>query len=163
MVTTCWVSGDCLSVRWVYRCLITPGLFHYNDVIMNAITSQITSLTIVCSNAHSGADQRKHLSSASLAFVRGIHRWPVNSPHKGPVTRKCFHLMTLSCPRKMISFRLTPLFIVLVRHIKKNTKAKIECLSPNMYGPIRLLLIFHLLCQQSWRWLCDWIRGIFIQ
>ena len=33
-------------------------------------------------------DQRKHQSSASLAFVRGIHRWPVNSPHKWPVTRK---------------------------------------------------------------------------
>ena len=37
-----------------------------------------------------GADQKKHQSSASLAFVRGIHRWPVNSPHKGPVTRKMF-------------------------------------------------------------------------
>ena len=37
-----------------------------------------------------GADQRKHQSSASLALVRGIHRWPVNSPHKGPVTRKMF-------------------------------------------------------------------------
>ena len=37
-----------------------------------------------------GTDQRKHQSSASLAFVRGIHRWPVNSPHKGPVTRKMF-------------------------------------------------------------------------
>ena len=36
------------------------------------------------------ADQRKHQSSASLAFVRGIHRWPVNSPHKRPVTRKMF-------------------------------------------------------------------------
>ena len=35
-------------------------------------------------------DQRKHKSSASLAFLRGIHRWPVNSPHKGPVTRKMF-------------------------------------------------------------------------
>ena len=41
-------------------------------------------------NRYSGADQRKHQSSASLAFVRGIHRWPVNSPHKGPVTRKMF-------------------------------------------------------------------------
>ena len=40
--------------------------------------------------------QRKHQTSASLVFVRGIHRWPVNSPHKGPVTRKCFHLMTSS-------------------------------------------------------------------
>ena len=43
---------------------------------------------------YSGADQRKRQSTASLAFVRGIHRWPVNSPHKGPVTGKCFHLMT---------------------------------------------------------------------
>ena len=64
--------------------------FHYNDVIMDAIASQITSLTIVYSTVYSGADQRKHQSSASLAFVRGIHRWPVNSPHKWPVTRKMF-------------------------------------------------------------------------
>ena len=43
------------------------------------------------------ADQRKHQSSASLAFVMGIHRGPVDSPHKGPVTRKLFpHLMTSS-------------------------------------------------------------------
>ena len=41
-------------------------------------------------NRYSGADQRKNETSASLAFVRGIHRWPVNSPHKGPVTRKRF-------------------------------------------------------------------------
>ena len=38
----------------------------------------------------SGADQRKYQSPTSLAFVRGIHRWPVNSPTKGPVTRKKF-------------------------------------------------------------------------
>ena len=44
--------------------------------------SHITSLTIVCLTVYSGADQRKHQSSASLAFVRGIHWWPVNSPHK---------------------------------------------------------------------------------
>ena len=55
---------------------------------MSAMASQITSLTIVYSIVYSGADQRKHQSSASLAFVRGIHRWPVNSQHKGPVTRK---------------------------------------------------------------------------
>ena len=57
---------------------------------MRALASQITSLTIVHSTVYSGADHRKHQSSASLAFVRGIHRWPVNSPHKGPVTRKIF-------------------------------------------------------------------------
>ena len=47
---------------------------HYSDVIMNTMASQITSLTIVYSTVYSGADQRKHQSSASLAFVRGIHR-----------------------------------------------------------------------------------------
>ena len=60
---------------------------HYNTVITGAIASQITSLTI-----YSGADQRKYQSSASLAFVRGIPRWPLNSPHKGPVTREMFPL-----------------------------------------------------------------------
>ena len=63
---------------------------HYNDVIMGAIASQITSLTIVYSIDYSDGDQRKHKSSASLAFVQGIHRRPVNSPHKWPVTRKMF-------------------------------------------------------------------------
>ena len=63
---------------------------HYNDAIMGAIASQITSHTIVYWIIYSDADQRKHQSSASLAFVRGIHREPVNSPHKWPVTRKMF-------------------------------------------------------------------------
>ena len=63
---------------------------HYNDVIMSVMASQITSLTIVYSAVHSGTDQRKQQSSASLAFVMGIHRWPMNSPHKGPVQRKMF-------------------------------------------------------------------------
>ena len=57
---------------------------------MDAIASQTTSLTIVYSTVYSDADQSKHQNSASLAFVRGIHRWPVNSPHKGPETRKMF-------------------------------------------------------------------------
>ena len=63
---------------------------HYNDVIMGAIASQITSLTIVNSTVYSGTDQRIHQSSTSLAFVQGIHRGPVNSPHKWPVTWKMF-------------------------------------------------------------------------
>ena len=55
---------------------------------MGAIASQITSPTIVYSTVYSDAGQRKHQSSASLAFVRGIHRGPVNSLHKRPVTQK---------------------------------------------------------------------------
>ena len=62
----------------------------YNDVIMSMMSSQITGISIVCSTVGSDADQRNHQSSASLAFVRGLHRWPMNSPHKGPVTRKMY-------------------------------------------------------------------------
>ena len=57
---------------------------------MSKMASQITSLTIVYSTVDSGADQRKHQSSSSLAFVQGIHQWPVNSRHKGPVMSKMF-------------------------------------------------------------------------
>ena len=67
--------------------------FHYNDVLMSTMASKIASRTIVYSIVYSGVDKKttkKHQSSASLAFVWGIHRWPVNFPHKGPVTRKIF-------------------------------------------------------------------------
>ena len=63
---------------------------HYDDVILSLMASQIISLAIVYSTSYSGVDQRNHQSSASLAFVRGIHRGPVNSPHKRPVTQKMF-------------------------------------------------------------------------
>ena len=72
------------------QCLLQHRPRHYSDVIMGVVASQITSRTIVNSVVYSGAGQRKHQSSASPAFVRGIHRWPVNYPHKGPVTRKMF-------------------------------------------------------------------------
>ena len=55
---------------------------------MSSMTSQITCASIVYPIVCPGADQSTHLNSASLAFVRGIHRWPVNSPHKGPVMWK---------------------------------------------------------------------------
>ena len=66
------------------------AISHYNGVIISAMASQITSLTIVYSVVYEGADQRKYQSSASLAFVRGIHRWLVNSLLKMSVTRKMF-------------------------------------------------------------------------
>ena len=82
---------------------------HYGDVIMWEMASQIASLTIVCSTVYSGVDQRKHQSSTSLAFVMGIHRWPVSSPHKGPETRKNDFILwpedpwskATTCPRNM--------------------------------------------------------------
>ena len=54
------------------------------------MASQIASLTIVYSTVYAGEDQRKYQTSASLAFVLVIRRWPVNSTHKLPVTRKMF-------------------------------------------------------------------------
>ena len=57
---------------------------------MSAMVSQITGVSTVYSTVFSRADQRRHQSSVSLAFVKGIHRWPSNSPHNGPVTRKMF-------------------------------------------------------------------------
>ena len=63
---------------------------HYSDVIMSVTASQVIGVSIVCSTFLSGADQRIHQSSASLVFVRGIHRWLVDSPRKGPVRWKMF-------------------------------------------------------------------------
>ena len=81
---------------------------HYTDVIMSVMASQITSLTIVYSRVYSGADQRKYqTSSASLAFVRGIHRSPANSSHKGPATRYFFHVMTSSWAAPVLSLQST--------------------------------------------------------
>ena len=66
---------------------------------MKAIAFQITSLTIVYWTIYSDADQ----SSASLAFVRGVHRGPVNSPHKRPVTRKMFSFDDVIMKKKNIA------------------------------------------------------------
>ena len=81
-----------ISVQVIYRIVPETIFFlrHYTDVIMGTIASQINSFTIVYSAVYSDADQRKYPSSALLAFVWGIHRRPVNSPHKGPVTREMF-------------------------------------------------------------------------
>ena len=82
--------------------LLSTVSSYYSDVIMGTMASLITSLTSVYSTVHSCADQRKHQSSASLAFVLEIHRRPVISPHKWPVTRKIFHSMTSSCSTQIV-------------------------------------------------------------
>ena len=66
------------------------------NITMDVIASPVTSITIVYATVYSDIDQRKHQSSASLAFVWGIHRGPVNSPHMPSNAKKCFHLMTSS-------------------------------------------------------------------
>ena len=85
MLTSFKWSSD--FVNTLNHCMLT---IHYSDAIMSTMASQITGVYIVYWTVCSSPDQRKHQRSASLAFVRGIHWWPVNSPHKGPVTRKMF-------------------------------------------------------------------------
>ena len=79
-----WVHWTFNTKPWTSPC----RKIHYTDVIMSDMASQITSLKIVYSTDHSDADQRKDQRSASLALVRGIHRWPVNSPLKVQATLK---------------------------------------------------------------------------
>ena len=79
---------------------------HYIDVIITTMGSQVTSLTVVYSTVYPDANQRKHQSSASLAYVWGIHRERWIPRTKGQLRGKCFHLMTLLCVSK-IPFNLT--------------------------------------------------------
>ena len=120
-------------------CCVSPPIHslkricHFNEISVTGTctdyigTSQITSLTIVNSTVYSDADQRKHRSSALLAFVRGIHRRPVNSPHKWPVTRKMFPFDDVIM-KNHISFQCYPHGTDL-NGIKMNTYSKIVLLS----------------------------------
>ena len=80
------VSAVLLDISEYYYISGELTVPHYGDVKMDTMAS----LTNVYLNVYSGADQRKPQSSVSLAFVRGIHRGPGNSPHKWPVTPKMF-------------------------------------------------------------------------
>ena len=119
---------------------------------MGAIASQITSLTIVYSIVYSDADQRKHQSSASLAFVRGIHRDRWIPRTKGQLRGKCFHLITLSwnCPNYLGIFRFQEwkgqykvmVVFVIVEKISQHLFLYITC-----YHSYRLHIIWH--CEQT--------------
>ena len=108
-VSQCWMHctvmyGDCLTMLSTLY-INEPSVIlwsHYSDVIMSTIASLINSLTIVYSTVYSDTDQRKHQSPVSLAFVRGIQRRPVNSPHKWPVTRKMFPFDDVIMRRKCV-------------------------------------------------------------
>ena len=78
------------KIPWLPGSLDHYSAPHCSDIIMSVMASEIICVLIVYSTVWSGADQIKHQSSASLAFVRGIHWWPVNSPHKGPITPNIF-------------------------------------------------------------------------
>ena len=75
---------------------------HYCDVIMGVMASHQPHHRLL---NHLFRRISKHQSSVSLAFVRGIHRWPVNSPHKWPVTRKMFPFDDVIMPRLASKWR----------------------------------------------------------
>ena len=116
---------------------------------MGTIASQITRLMIVYSTVYSGGDRRKYQSSASLAFVRGIHRWPVNSPHKWPVMRKMFP------------------FDDVIMYYRSILKCQIFFL---MYRPLNMMILLHFSLSPGSEWqeahsmeitaLSDWIGYI---
>ena len=83
--------------------------FHYNDVIMSTMASQITSLTVVYSTVLFRHRSKKTSKLCVTGLCEGNSPWPVNSPHKGPVTRKMFpfHDVIMGCVIGCIQLTLT--------------------------------------------------------
>ena len=141
-----------------FLCLVNSNT-HYSDVIMGTIASQITSLTTVFSAVYSDADQRKHQSSASLAFVRGVPRGPVNSPHKWPVTRKMFPFDDVLM--QSVSFGMLSRGPI---EQAVTTKNKIDGLVQERRNSISMALELRLSCTNQSQWnkdvsRCHWCEG----
>ena len=146
---SCLSCTLCRSWKWCYAhtqcCRDNALIAHYDDVIMTMLASQITSLTVVYSIVYSGVNQRKHQSSASLAFVREIHRGPVNFPHKWPVTRKMFpfddvimgktHIVLFQCCKLMIWYFSPTTRRHVVSEIRVNFGSCNNCWAPSHYLP----------------------------
>ena len=106
-------------------------IYHFSDVTMSVMASLITGVSIVYSSVCSGADQRKHQSSTSLAFVRGIHRWLVNSQqHKGQLTRMMFPFDDVIMQRTAKRVHI----LCLRYHAPRRDGLPIQLLVPYIYG-----------------------------
>ena len=148
MITNSWITAKWnLHPNWIgarpqhWYHIIVFLAHYYSDVIVGVIASQITSLTIVYSNVYSGAGQRKHQSSASLAFVLGIHRWP----HRWPVTRKMFPFDDVTCFVQQLTSRFGVDTGVSSRthlHINKMA-ATLQTTFPNPFTRGKCCLKFH--------------------
>ena len=114
---------------------------------MGAIASQITGLTTVYSTVYSDGDQRKHQSSASLAFVWGIHRGPVNSSHKWPVTRKMFPFDDVIMLTIILYASKRSCNVILMRQAYLRLLGALTNITQHMTG---CLLITSLSCIQRW-------------
>ena len=107
--------------------LLSGTMLHFNDVIMSPMVFEITRVSIVCSAVCSEADQRQHQSSASPAFARVTHRWPVNSPHKGSVTGKMLPFDDIIMQRSTAAMMShTAYYASYISHYRRNTKYILE-------------------------------------
>ena len=136
-----------MTSSWCVLC----GCGHHNDVIMRTMASQTTNVSIIYSTDCSGTNQRKHQSSASLAFVWGFHRWAVNSPHKGTVTRKMSPLDDVIMP--------TAITLAYIRY----SSITCECILP-VHNIIIMIILHRILCQYTdhshmWIIIASWYRG----
>ena len=78
---------------------------------------------------------KKTSKPASLAFVRGIHGWPVNSPHKGPVTRKMFpfdDVIMSRCSRSLVQITVTTAAVTVINTILPSHNRQIVVSSPKI-------------------------------
>ena len=107
--------AKCCSVMMPYNGVTPIPIFHmiritahYTDVIMSAMASQITSLATVYSTVYLRRRSKKISKLRITGLVRGSNWWPVNSRHKGPVTRKCFYLITSSCEKSFVKWIFYP-------------------------------------------------------
>ena len=153
-----WSSSN---TSWSGALFVESRLWHYIDVIMTTMASQITSLTFVYSTFYSDADQRKHQSSASLAFLWGIHRDRWNPRTKDQLRGKGFHLMTSSC------WALPVQTIPAILH-SKHEIYNVLCIKYNYGWQTKLLNVSHFLALilsyhsvRCWSLKCIWHYIVF--
>ena len=131
-----------ISYLYIYI-LVSFFLYHYADVIMTTMASQITSLTVAYSTVYSDADQRKHQSSASLAFVWGIHRDRWIPRTKGQLRGKCFHLMTSSWWRALYVLLFTCVVLCQIRLNKDDQSVASHCIIRKIKVSYQVLIVIN--------------------
>ena len=123
---------------------------HYNDVIMSALVSLITNCLFRCRSK-----KASKLRVTGLC-VRGIHRWPVNSPHKGPVTRKMFPFDDVIMPHVLDSSQSNRWPLITRFTLQINHTATIHTwIAGNFLTPTRRS-VFHTDWLIIWPWAILW-------
>ena len=120
----CKTAVSPLLTHWRYCSLALSHGYdlpdHYRDVIMGASDGVSNHQPHACllNRLFRRRTKRKHQSSASLAFMRGIHRRTGNSRPKWPVIWIFFHLMTLSCLAELIHWGRDKMAAISRRHFQ---------------------------------------------